>query len=231
MIQSLGTIMPPYAPTAFAEQKMLQQRLTAARAESAAPLGRDEVAGIVQAVLSSLAGDATAHDLQLYRELEALAQYIQDAKKELASLRPADIRDQHIPTATDELDAVVGATEQATFAIFDACDAIGVIAGRIDGENAAQLTDATTRIFEACNFQDITGQRITKVVRALKHIEAKVDALVAFFGDEMTHVTPPPVDEAPAESRDPDKDLLHGPQMPGNAIDQDEIDRLLASFD
>ncbi len=224
--------MPPsYAPSAFAEQKMLQQRLTAARAESLTPLPREEVAGIVQAVLSSLAGDATAHDIQLYRELEGLAQYIQEAKRELAALRPADIRDQHIPTATDELDAVVGATEQATFAIFDACDAIGVVAGRIDADNAAQLTDATTRIFEACNFQDITGQRITKVVRALKHIEAKVDALVAFFGDEMTHVTPPPSEEPADTNPDPDKGLLHGPQMPGNAIDQDEIDRLLASFD
>ena len=50
------------------------------------------------------------------------------------------------------------------------------------GEPAAKLQDATTRIYEACSFQDITGQRITKVVAALKAIEAKVAQIVATFG-------------------------------------------------
>ncbi len=43
-----------------------------------------------------------------------------------------------------------------------------------------------TQVYEACNFQDITGQRITKVVNTLKHIEEKVEALVSAFGDEIS---------------------------------------------
>jgi chemotaxis protein CheZ len=84
-----------------------------------------------------------------------------------------------------------------------------------------------TRIFEACNFQDITGQRITKVVRTLKHIEGKIEVLIQALGEEVqkTHRS--------AAAADPNNEdsLLNGPQLPGNAIDQSEIDKLLASFD
>jgi len=174
-----------------------------------------------------------------------LAKFIENAKQEMAALQPAEIRDQHIPTATDELDAVVGATEQATFAIFDACDVITNIAGQIDPENSAKLSEQVTKIFEACNFQDITGQRISKVVRTLKHIESKVDMIVAAFGDEVRqNHTPAHAHAAHAAAAahapnfatdrpedDPETALLHGPQMASNAMDQDEIDRLLASFD
>ncbi|HYD67467.1 protein phosphatase CheZ [Azospirillum sp.] len=224
---------PSPMPSPMAEQKLLRQRLDAAYAETAAPVSRDEVAEIVREVVASMGGDMSGDDLKLYAELEDLARYIADAKAELAALRPAEIRDEHIPTATDELDAVVGATEQATFAIFDACDIVSGVAGSVDADNGAKLTDAVTRIYEACNFQDITGQRITKVVRTLKHIEAKVDALLAVFGEEARHAAAAPAPApVPAEpSADPDAGLLHGPSLPGNAIDQDEIDRLLASFD
>jgi chemotaxis protein CheZ len=216
----------------LAEQKMLRQRLEAAHAEAAQPLSREEVSGIVRDMLTSLNGDMSAQDVALYKELEGLARYIQHARREIAALQPDDIRTLHIPTAHDELDAVVGATEQATFAIFDACDVVSGIAGQIDGPAGVHLTEAVTRIYEACNFQDVTGQRITKVVRALKNIEAKVDALVAVFGGQaMAGEAVAPEIVPPEPAGEGDAALLHGPQLPGNAISQDEIDRLLASFD
>ena len=231
---------PPVSPS-LTEQKLLRQRLDTAHAEAAQPLSREEVTDIVRSILSSMDGDISVTDLRLYKEVVDLARFIENAKQEMAALQPAEIRDQHIPTATDELDAVMGATEQATFAIFDACDVITTIAGQIDPENSAKLSEQVTKIFEACNFQDITGQRITKVVRTLKHIEAKVDMIVAAFGDEVRQNHTPAhahaaSDHAPnfATDRpddDPETALLHGPQMAGNAMDQDEIDRLLASFD
>lgn len=199
---------------------------------------------IVRSILGSMDGDISATDLRLYKEVVDLARFIESAKQELAALQPAEIRDQHIPNATDELDAVVGATEQATFAIFDACDVITGISGQIDPENSAKLTEQVTKIFEACNFQDITGQRISKVVRTLKHIESKVDMIVAAFGDEVrqnhtrpaaaaavVHADPAPNFATDRAADDPEAGLLHGPQMTSAAMDQDEIDRLLASFD
>ncbi|MCW2236364.1 protein phosphatase CheZ [Azospirillum canadense] len=239
--------MPPTVSFSLAEQKHLRQQIDAAHAEAAQPLSREEVTDIVRSILSTMDGDISVTDLRLYKEVVDLARFIENAKGELAALQPAEIRDQHIPNATDELDAVVGATEQATFAIFDACDAISGIAGQIEAEQGAKLTDQVTKIFEACNFQDITGQRISKVVRTLKHIESKVDMIVAAFGDEVRqnhtpgHTRPaaaavPHADPAPnfATDRpadDPEAVLLHGPQKTSAAMDQDEIDRLLASFD
>ncbi len=231
------------AHSAVTEQKLLRQRLDAAFAEAAKPLSRDEVTDILRSILGSMDGDISATDLRLYKEVVDLAKYIETAKQEIAALQPAEIRDEHIRTATDELDAVIGATEKATFAIFDACDAIGAIAGQSDAETAAKLNDQITAIYEACNFQDITGQRISKVVRTLKHIESKVDMIVAAFGSEVRQNHAPRLAKLAAEdaeaavhyepmsAEEADKQLLHGPQLPGNAMDQDEIDRLLASFD
>ncbi|PWC85819.1 chemotaxis protein CheZ [Azospirillum sp. TSH100] len=231
------------AQSAVTEQKLLRQRLDTAFAEAAQPLSREEVTDIVRNILGSMDGDISATDLRLYKEVVDLAKYIETAKQEIAALQPAEIRDEHIRTATDELDAVIGATEKATFAIFDACDAIGAIAGQTDTDTSAKLNDQITAIYEACNFQDITGQRISKVVRTLKHIESKVDMIVAAFGSEVRQNHAPRLAKLAAEdaeaavhyepmsAEEADKQLLHGPQLPGNAMDQDEIDRLLASFD
>ncbi|MEI6558488.1 MAG: protein phosphatase CheZ [Rhodospirillaceae bacterium] len=212
--------------------KSLRGRLDQAKVEARTPLSQDEVSAIVHQVLASMSGDISASDLRLYKELEELARYIQHAKAEIASIRPQDIRESHIPAATDELDAVIGATEAATNTIMDACDTISGLAGNLDPEHGAVLIDCVTRVFEACNFQDVTGQRITKVVKTLKTIEGKVDALIVAFGEQAGHSE---VVAARAEEtvalKDPDSALLHGPSLPGAAIDQDEIDRLLASFD
>lgn len=229
-------------PSLMTEQKQLMQRVDAARAEAAQPLSRDEVSEIVRSILSSMDGDISVTDLRLYKEVVDLANVIASARKDLSALQPMDIRDQHIPNATDELDAVVGATEQATFAIFDACDAMTSLAATVDRESAAILNDQITKIYEACNFQDVTGQRIGKVVRTLKFIESKVDMIVAVFGDEVrqnhAHHVPAPTepDVAPnfatnLSPDDPEATLLHGPSAAGGGMDQDEIDRLLASFD
>jgi len=96
---------------------------------------------------------------------------------------------------------------------------------QLGGEPAARLLDATTRIYEACSFQDITGQRITKVVGTLKAIEAKVAQITSHFGAQRQAPLDRPVGE-PAEAS-----LLNGPQHPAVAMDQSDIDKLLASFD
>jgi chemotaxis protein CheZ len=200
----------------------LQNKIQAAHAAARKPLTTEEVTDIVKGVIASLTGDITATDLKFYGELEELAKYINHAKQEIAAIKPKDITVSHIPHATDELDAVVGATEEATNKIMDVCDTISGIAGNCAPEISDQLVACTTRIFEACNFQDITGQRITKVVQTLKYIDEKVAGLLKALGDEIHHGG-----ETEGEG-DPEKMLLNGPQLPHNAIDQDAIDKLLS---
>src|SRR3546814_553319 len=98
-------------------------------------------------------------------------------------------------------------------------------------EVAGPITDAVTRVYEACNFQDITGQRITKIVKALQHIETKVDALLNAFGEELEEQRK--ARQAAKAAAKPTKDghLLNGPQLPDEATKQADIDALLASFD
>jgi chemotaxis protein CheZ len=124
---------------------------------------------------------------------------------------------------------VVGATEEATGRILDAAEEIMTISGGVAGADGDKLMELATGIFEASNFQDITGQRITKVVKTLKHIEAKVDALVGALSEEVERARSKQAD--PEIAATSDTDLLNGPQLPTAANDQDEIDRLLASFD
>lgn len=211
-----------------ASSKAADAEVAQAAAESARPLAREDVASIIGEIVGSLTGELSGAHLKLYDELEALAHYIEAAKREIASIRPDDIADTFIPSATDELGAIVDATADATGTILDCCEKIEQIAGTVSKEASGDLTDCVTQMYEACNFQDITGQRITKVVTALKHIDGKIQALLTAFG------RPPSATTAAApkgDERSGDAALLNGPQMPGMAIDQAEIDRLLASFD
>jgi chemotaxis protein CheZ len=206
------------------ERSALTRKLDAIAAQ-ASPADTADIAAVVEAVMKSLAGDVSLAEFQLYRELENLADYIQSAKREIAAIRPDDIRSRDIPMATDELDAVVDATAEATGAILDAAETLERMADSLPDGN--EVRNIATRIYEACNFQDVTGQRITKVVRTLKHIEEKIDALLSAFGEGLKGAAPPPEQSLPA---DDDRRLLHGPQLPEEANKQDEIDAIFANM-
>jgi chemotaxis protein CheZ len=205
----------------------LPARLAAIRARypASAP---DMVAEVVRSVLASMRGDLDQREISLLSEVEALGRTISTAKAEIAALRVDDITDSHIPFATDELDAIVAHTASATHAILTSCETLDQVGEAVSGEVAARLTDATTRIYEACSFQDITGQRITKVVATLKTIEAKVASIIAAFGDRADAPVTVSAAGAMSEAR---PSLLNGPQLPTTAMAQSDIDRLLASLD
>lgn len=193
-------------------------------------LDRDGVRAIVDDVLATMEGDISTGNVKVGHELRALAEFIQSAKQELASIRPDEIKGKHIPTATDELDAIVAATEEATGEILDVAETLENLAGDMEKDAAEAISNGVTRIFQACNFQDITGQRISKVVATLRHIEERIDALVGAFGGETSgyDTDDQPGSDPLVEEGSSDEELLNGPQMPGDGINQDEIDALLA---
>jgi chemotaxis protein CheZ len=205
----------------------LAARLAAIRAHY--PSSEPEmVAEVVRSVLASMRGDLMSKEVSLLAEVEELGRTISAAKAEIAELRVDDITASHIPFATDELDAIIAHTASATNAILASCETLDAVGAAVGEELAAKLTDATTRIYEACSFQDITGQRITKVVGTLKTIEIKVASIIAAFGQHGSEmVTVLPRDITP----EGEAALLNGPQLPTAAMDQSDIDRLLASFD
>src|SRR6476469_9800281 len=102
------------------------------------------VADVVHAVLSTLSGDLSAQETSLLAEVEALGRTIACAKAEIAALRVDDITDNHIPFATDELDAIVEHTATATNAILSSCETLDEAAASLTGEAATNLQAATT---------------------------------------------------------------------------------------
>ncbi len=216
---------------AASQRADLDARL-AALSRSQVGLDPKDLVEVIESIMATMEGDVTSVNVRFYAEIEALARYIHETKSEIAALRPEEITDTHLPTATDELEAVVGATEKATESIFEAVEKIEELTEGMDTEVSTKVVAAVTEVYEACSFQDITGQRITKVVNALKHIEAKVEALLEAFGSGLKQDKGqmPGAAAGPVDQRS-DGDLMNGPQLPEDAKSQDDIDALLASFD
>jgi len=167
----------------------------------------------------------------LKTELRALAVCIEQTKAEIAALKPADTADDRLIVVASELDAIVSATEGATQAILTAAEKIEGITREMQSHGldgymtrlTEDINETIIEIFEACNFQDITGQRITKVVRTLKYIEARIIAMIDIWGpDNIAEIIPKPQN---TEVNDETK-LLNGPALENQGISQDEIDKL-----
>ncbi len=190
----------------------------------------DEVTQVVSEVMGSIRGDVTVDSLHLKDELKELLSYIDQAKTEIAALRPKEYGTNRIPEASNELDAIVSGTEAAAEKIMDAADELGTLAEKCDDETNNRLVEISTNLFEASCFQDITGQRVTKVVRTLSHLEDRLSALADAIGDDD-------VDEK-IEDDDREKDydamsneeFLNGPQLEEEAQDQAAIDALFDDF-
>ena len=170
---------------------------------------------------------------QVMKDLEMLAQSITETKREIAALSRPGRDDDRISTATLELDAVVQATQEATESILEAAETIDATteAMRIyttdsqELENIDRVAAQVVGIFEACNFQDITGQRVTKVVKALQFIEERIDRMIEILGghEEFKELIPADEEATPGG----DAGLLHGPQLAGDVkISQDDIDKM-----
>lgn len=188
-----------------------------------ADIGRDKVVKIINSVIEKVEAAEDVSRENIYLELKALHDLIEVTRKEISASRASDISGTHIPDATDELDAVVEATEVATGTIMDSCEALTAYADQLDSSHKDYVLSQVTKILEACSFQDITGQRITKVVRSIKQIDEKISALMNVLEDKIPGLPNSPF----VDTREGDAKLLNGPQMVDKAITQSDIDKLL----
>lgn len=170
---------------------------------------------------------------KLKSELDLISEAIIRTKKEIATLHVTGFEGPEMARVTHELDAIVEGTEKATEQILASAEDIDqfgqTLAPRLkddqDASIVADMQDRVIKIFEACNFQDLTGQRITKVVATLKFIETHIVKMMDIWGgiESFKDVTP----EAMAV-RDGDKKLLNGPKLEGDdgCVSQNDIDAL-----
>jgi chemotaxis protein CheZ len=186
-------------------------------------LSIEDVMILAERMAESLDHSMARVDTLLHDEFQAIIGEIGELRREIGGVRPDHMRFEKIPQAGRELDAVVEATESATCAIMEAAEEI-MGADASDADAYKSLVDEKMIvIFEACSFQDITGQRIAKVVRTLSWIEERLGVLSKALKLDESKIPPP--EETAEEKRDREL-LLHGPQAKGEAIDQSAIDSL-----
>ena len=184
-----------------------------------------DIGEIAQSLLSTVDGDVTSGELRARHEIADLLKFLRDARAEIANIRPNSLTKRDIPAATDELDAVIKATEAATHSILSAAETLSALIPDLTNGAGEIVGQVVTDIYEASTFQDISGQRINKVVRTLRQIEERLTRLADTLGVEPDLE---PVEEKLAH--DDPKSLLDGPQMPANANSQDDIDALFDSL-
>ena len=186
-----------------------------------------DIMGMAELLASALQPYFKKLDTAIYGEFRQIAQYIEKTKNEIGSLQANDMSENRIPEAGMELDAVVKATESATDQIMESAETI--MAAEPGDSDAYQETvnGEVMKIFEACSFQDITGQRITKVVDTLNFIDDRLSRFATTFGVEDNEAELS--DEEKAREERKEKQILHGPQMDGGGVAQDDIDAMFSS--
>jgi chemotaxis protein CheZ len=166
-------------------------------------------------------------------EMDGIQEAIARTKQEIASLHVSGFKGEEMSRVTDELDAVVGGTELATEQILSAVEVIDEdatdLAAHLKGDQqrmAADIQERVLQIYEACNFQDLTGQRITKVVNVLRFIEDRVNRMMEIWGGMEAFAS---IEADDSLRRVGDAALLNGPALPDAAkATQDDIDALFA---
>jgi chemotaxis protein CheZ len=166
-------------------------------------------------------------------ELDSMYDAIAKTKREIATLHVSGCNGHELSRVTDELDAVIFGTEDATENILAAAEIIderssALSAGLTGHEHtlAQDIQDQIVQVYEACNFQDLTGQRITKVVNTLRFIEERIIRMMDIWGgiESFKDI------EVELEHRMGDQALLNGPSLDKdqNIASQDDIDALFA---
>jgi chemotaxis protein CheZ len=166
-------------------------------------------------------------------ELDLIYDAINRTKREIAVLHGKSFDGDEMSKVTGELGAVVGGTEEATQQILEAAEAIDQAATAVSKMTSPdqqkilseEIQERVVSIFEACNFQDLTGQRISKVMATMKFIENHITVMMDIWGgvDAIKAHAPAIID-----TREDDARLLNGPKLDGDVghASQNDIDAM-----
>ncbi len=170
-------------------------------------------------------------DRRLQAEVFGLIRYIQRLRQEIAGIAQEKDDQTAFDTMADRLDAIVESTAQATDTILAAMEEIDGFVEQLRAHPEPSGIDSlcdgivtkTMEAMETCSFQDLTGQRINKIVGSMSFVEERVNAMAELFGrKEIQDLT----DQWELPQQVDDGVALDGPQRAGEGISQDEIDSL-----
>ena len=232
MDQLRSVVGPPIAPAADAEADAFRRHhelILEIRALRSAIEPREHDSQRIIDTYQAQIGEIQ----KLKQELDLIQAAIDNTKQEIATLHVTGFQGPEMRRVTDELDAIVGGTESATENILNAAEDIDQYANTLSAlvkteqeQNLSRdIRERTVQIFESCNFQDLTGQRISKVVATLKFIEDHIVKMMDIWGgiEALKDFTPLAIAE-----RSGDAKLLNGPKLDDDSghASQDDIDAL-----
>lgn len=156
--------------------------------------------------------------IELYKQIEEVCDNLKQVHSEAHNV----LDKTKVPDATAQLDDVLEHTEKATNIILDSATAIqSIVDEKGMAELSAKINEHVTKIYEACSFQDITGQRIQKVLQGLYKLELGLTKLI-----EAAKAYSDPVNEVQNKA----EELVNGPQLSSDAPSQTDIDKLFSSI-
>lgn len=209
----------------------LPERLAALREKSGGRVDLDAIEDIAQSIVETYEGQGAPADLGFTRRIDEFLDIYHRAEESLAPLLSSEFRRVRLSEAIDHLGEVIRESEAATQKILESVEEIESHAARGRGARADGLRRNATEILEAANFQDITGQRISKVLKTIQMLAECLDDTAATFDKYGLGFPSQEVSQETETSDIPDQALLHGPQLAQDALSQDDIDALFDSLD
>ena len=180
--------------------------------------------------LAERSGEQSGDGEDLRRELEVIYDSIKSNQRELAAMQGDSDEGSRIARAHRELGAVIGAMELSTQQILKAAENIDESARALaatlkndyDRGLVQDVQDQLARVYEACNFQDLGGQRIVNVMEMLKLVETHIGRVIDIWGgiDRRDRSKPAPMSDG--------RKLANGPKLDGDSghASQSEIDAM-----
>jgi chemotaxis protein CheZ len=236
MPPEVGVDIGPMHREIMNELRSIRGQMANLRSSGASPEAVGEAASREIATANALLETYRAQIEQCEKlkvELDLIHDAITRTKREIAVLHGTSFNGEEMAKVNGELGAVVGGTEEATQQILEATEAIDNAATALSKVTSAdqqkrlseEIQERVVSIFEACNFQDLTGQRIKKVMTTMKFIEHHIVVMMEIWGGvDAIKAHAPQL----ADHRDGDARLLNGPKLEGDVghASQDDIDAL-----
>ena len=177
----------------------------------------------------AVAGDRMAQDVDRFRaNLREMASAIARTKTDIASIHATEHEHSRLFKASEALDAITRTTEQATSDILAAAEHVQEAAwtlreGGANPDLCDDLDRRATEIYTTCSFQDITAQRIAKIVQTLRYLEGRINAMITIWDPSEEMLADDGEARPPARS--------HAPEPATIDLDQSDVDSMIVGAD
>lgn len=211
--------------------KELSATLESLQNENSKTINNNSLEGIIKEFADTIGSYVSVEEKgQISSQINNILSQVENLKQQTFQMGADILKDHYISSISGELHSVISQTEKSVEGILDIADAIRNINGADVSDNLKKnLSTHSTKLLELCNFQDLTGQIIQRIVKRLTTIETTIGNISHIIQQDprviiTTEVTPPT-----ANKTDPAK-LLNGPQNEEDRPSQSEVDDLFNSI-